>query len=146
MRCLAIFLFLWAAVGSTSWAQTLPPGAVVVANESGVDGVTTAELRKLMRGELKRWKNGSDLSVTVVLPSTKLPECVDISQFLVNSSRPASLQKYWLSLVFEGRAVAPVFARTQAEILSEVIAKPGAIGVVIGLDVPRQWILPVIEE
>ena len=65
--------------------QSVPEGAVIIGNEIGVKELSTREVRQYMRGESSRWKGGSDYSVTVVLPSTKLPECayVGISgQFL----------------------------------------------------------------
>ena len=133
-------------MGMSSWGQTLPEGAVVIGNNIGLESMTSGDVRQAMRGELNRWKGGSDLSVTVVLPSTKLAECVATAEFLVNSPRPAALQKYWLGLVFEGRAKAPVFGQTQQDVLEAVMAKPGSIALVYGMDVPRQYVIQVNPE
>ena len=142
-----IFFFGWMLLmAGGALGQSVPEGAVIIGNEIGVKELTTKEVRQYMRGESSRWKEGSDYSVTVVLPSTKLPECVPTSEFLVNSSRPSSLQKYWLSLVFEGRAKAPVFGQTQDGVLREVMAKPGAIGIVFGMDVPEEYVIAVVPQ
>ena len=130
----------------SGWSQTLPEGAVVIGNEIGLEQVTASDVRRAMRGELNRWKGGSDLSVTVVLPSTRLPECVATANFLVNSPRPAALQKYWLGLVFEGRAKAPVFGRSQQDVLDAVMATPGSIALVYGIAVPREYVIQVDRE
>lgn len=129
-----------------NWGQTFPADAIVIGNQTGFESISEKQLRLFMRGELQRWKGGSDLSVTVVLPSTKLPEAVPISEFLVSSARPASLQKYWLGLVFEGRAKAPIFGQTQDQILKEVMERPGSIAIVFGIDVPKSYVIQVTKE
>ena len=86
------------------------------------------------------------MSVTVVFPSVRLPECSKTAQFVVNSSRAATLQKYWLGLVFEGRAKAPIFGQTQVDVLEAVMSKPGAIGIVYGMEVPAQYVIQVTAE
>ena len=40
------------------------------------------------------------------------------------------LKKFWLALVFEGKADAPVFFNTVSEVESFVAENPGAIGVI----------------
>ena len=40
------------------------------------------------------------------------------------------MQKYWLSLVFQGRTSPPVFLDSDAEIIAYVLKTPGAIGVI----------------
>ena len=146
MRAIIILLGLALMSNAEMWAQNLPEGAVVIGNNIGFESLTQAQVRSVMRGESNRWKGGSDLSVTVVLPSTKLPECVPTSKYLVNSDRPAALQKYWLTLVFEGRAQAPVFGQSQEDMVEAVRNKPGAISIVYGMDVPRDLVIQVAEE
>jgi hypothetical protein len=41
------------------------------------------------------------------------------------------VKKYWLNLVFQGRANAPVYLDSNEEILNYVKKHPGAIGVLI---------------
>ncbi len=142
------WLLVCAMLGSCamSWSQSLPADAVVLGNNIGFESLTESQVRQYMRGELSRWKGGSNLSVTVVLPSIRLQECSRTAQFLVNSPRPASLQKYWLGLVFEGRAKAPVFTSSQAEIVDELISRPGAIAIVYGIDAPEEYVIQVVKE
>jgi len=130
----------------SGWSQSLPPDAVIVGNNIGFEQLTEAQVRRCLRGEVSRWTGGSDLSVTVVLPSTRLPECEATAQFLVSSPRPASLQKYWLGLVFEGRAKAPIFGQSQQDVLDAVLDKPGALGIVYGISVPEEYRIEVVRE
>ena len=134
------------ALSMSGWSQSLPPDAVIVGNNTGFEQLTEAQVRRYLRGEVSRWQGGSDLSVTVVLPSTKLPECTATAQFLVNAPRPASLQKYWLGLVFEGRAKAPIFAQSQQDVLDAVKGRPGALGIVYGISVPEEYRIQVVRE
>jgi|SaaInl25SG_5_DNA_1037380.scaffolds.fasta_scaffold03130_2 hypothetical protein len=134
------------AMSMSGWSQSLPPDAVIVGNNIGFEQLTEAQVRRCLRGEVSRWTGGSDLSVTVVLPSTRLPECEATAQFLVSSPRPASLQKYWLGLVFEGRAKAPIFGQSQQDVLDAVLDKPGALGIVYGISVPEEYRIEVVRE
>lgn len=134
------------AMSMSGWSQSLPPAAVIVGNNIGFEQLTEAQVRRCLRGEVSRWTGGSDLSVTVVLPSTRLPECEATAQFLVSSPRPASLQKYWLGLVFEGRAKAPIFGQSQQDVLDAVLDKPGALGIVYGIYVPEEYRIEVVRE
>jgi len=146
MRALLLLIGTMLAMSMGGWSQSLPSDAVIVGNNTGFEQLTEAQVRRYLRGEVSRWQGGSDLSVTVVLPSTKLPECTATAQFLVSSPRPASLQKYWLGLVFEGRAKAPIFGQSQQDILDAVMSRPGALGIVYGISVPEEYRIEVVSE
>jgi ABC-type phosphate transport system substrate-binding protein len=136
----AATLLLWLAFATTSaWAQTFPPDATVVANNPGVTSLTEAEVRAYMRAEQGRWQLGEKQAVTVVLHSTSpvtAEECAKTARFIVNSDRPATLQKYWLGLVFEGRAAPPIFVKSEEELIAVVRQTPGAIGLIYGTPAP----------
>lgn len=143
----AHFLFwVFMTLGGLVYGQSLSSDAVVIGNETGFNSLSEKQVRTVMRGESTRWRGGSGLSVTVVFPSVRLPECSKTAQFVVNSSRAATLQKYWLGLVFEGRAKAPIFGQTQEDVLEAVMSKPGAIGIVYGMEVPAQYVIQVTAE
>jgi len=146
MRAFLLLIGTMLALGMSGWTQSLPPDAVIVGNNTGFEQLREAQVRRYLRGEISRWQGGSDLSVTVVLPSTKLPECTATAQFLVNTPRPASLQRYWLGLVFEGRAKAPIFAQSQQDVLDAVKDRPGALGIVYGISVPEEYRIQVVRE
>jgi hypothetical protein len=58
-----------------------------------------------------------------------------------------AMQRYWLGLVFQGRASAPVFVDSAAEVLSYVRDHPGAIGMVpMGTkEIPDQLLIKVVR-
>jgi hypothetical protein len=58
-----------------------------------------------------------------------------------------AMQRYWLGLVFQGRASAPVFVDSAAEVLSYVQEHPGAIGMVPmgSKGVPDAMLIKVVQ-
>ncbi len=99
----------------------------LIGNGTGLTQVTSAELRATFRGERSIWSTGN--TVIIVLPASRVECAEDFSQQVLGMSRQA-MQRYWLGLVFQGRASAPVFVDSAAEVLSYVQEHPGAIGMV----------------
>lgn len=121
------------------YGQTLAPNAQVIANDIGIEEITLSHLRSVLRGEISQWP--SKQPVTVILHSTSLDECALTSLFVVNSARPAALQKFWMGLVFGGRATPPVFAKSEALLIETIQTTPGSIGLIYGVKVPQELIL-----
>jgi ABC-type phosphate transport system substrate-binding protein len=67
--------------------------------------------------------------VIVVLPSNKSENAESVAKNLYGGSVTA-MQKFWLALVFQGRANPPVFLQTSEEIIEYISKNPGAIGVI----------------
>lgn len=102
-------------------------GLAVLANVRGVESLTRAEVVQLLRGERALWAGGT--AVTVVLPSARSPFIDRVAREVFGLSR-AGLQRYWLSLVFQGRATPPVQYESAEEMAAFVRRTPGAIAVV----------------
>ena len=102
-------------------------GLAVLANASGVETLSRAEVVQLMRGERALW--GGGVAVTVVLPSARSPLMERVARDVFGLSK-AGLQRYWLSLVFQGRATPPVQFESAEEMAAFVRRTPGAIAVV----------------
>lgn len=125
--------------GSSARAMTVPPGAaligghdqppelVVLANNTGLAELDSAGLRAVFRGERSQWP--SERRVTVVLPSSRAEFAGTISRMLFRSS-PGGMQRFWLALVFQGRAAPPIFVDSVDEMVSYVRRTPGAIALV----------------
>jgi len=91
------------------------------------DNLTFAELHSILRGEKQRWKDGTKITLALMKSSTPIGSMVTKKIFFMTDKE---LNKYFLSLVFQGKISAPVFFDSEAE-LSDYIAKnEGAIGVV----------------
>ncbi len=115
---------------------------MVIGNKTGMNSVSIKELRKIFKGKYTNWSNGE--TVTVVLPSPKTNNAELVAKIIYQTSVP-SMQKYWLSLVFQGRFSPPIFTDSDLETVQQVQMFPGAIGVVDinTTGIPRGFIIQV---
>jgi hypothetical protein len=100
----------------------------IIANGKGVPPeMNLAQLKSTMRGEKLRWPDGS--KVIIALLKSNTPIGATTSKKIYNMT-PNELNKYWLALVFQGKADAPNFFPTESELEEFVSQTTGAIGVV----------------
>jgi len=102
-------------------------GLVVIANtESVPPELNKNQLNSVLRGEQQRWKDGSKVIIALMDPDT--PTGRNTCTRVYNMSGD-ELQKYFLLLVFQGKARAPNFFDSTGELEAFVAKTPGAIGV-----------------
>lgn len=100
----------------------------VIANSKGAPSeMKLAQLKSTMRGEKLRWPDGN--KVVIALLKSTTPIGTNTSKKIYNMSAN-ELNKYWLALVFQGKADAPNFFNSEAELEEFVAQTTGAIGVV----------------
>jgi ABC-type phosphate transport system substrate-binding protein len=121
-------------------AQQARSEVVVIGNATGLEELTRDELRAIFRGERSVWSTGS--TVVIALPSTRSPDVDAFATQVLGMSRSA-MQRFWLSLVFQGRASPPVSFDSAEEIIRFVRRTPGAIAVVpaTATDIPRNLVV-----
>ena len=112
----------------TLQAQTAWGELTIIGNKIGATQLKAQEARNTFRANTTTWSN--NLAVTIALPSTKSTTSEPMAR-LIYGTRPSSVQKFWLSLVFQGRATPPNFFDTDQELIQFVQRTPGAIGVVL---------------
>ncbi|SNC59622.1 hypothetical protein SAMN06265337_0090 [Hymenobacter gelipurpurascens] len=101
---------------------------VVIANGKAIPAEMKIEqLKSVMRGEKLRWPDGS--KVVIALLKSNTPIGVVTSKKIYNMS-PNDLNKYWLALVFQGKAAAPNFFNSESDLEEFVSQTSGAIGIV----------------
>jgi hypothetical protein len=109
-----------------AWAQD--QNLVVIGNSKGTPAeMPMTQLKSTMKGEKLRWPDGS--KVVIALLKTTTPIGQNTSKKIYNMSAN-ELNKYWLALVFQGKADAPNFFNSEAELAEFVAQTTGAIGVV----------------
>ena len=115
---------------------------IVIGNKTGMSTVSLKELRKIFKGKYTNWSNGE--TVTIVLPSPKTNNAEPVAKLIYQTSVP-SMQKYWLSLVFQGRFSPPIFTDSDLETVQQIQKIPGAIGIVDkdATGIPRVLIIQV---
>jgi hypothetical protein len=80
-----------------------------------------------------------------VLPSQK-NESAALTAKVFYGTTVKGMQKFWLSLVFQGRANPPIFLDTDEEIIIYVQKNPGSIGVIHeGVECPKSLKISIIN-
>jgi hypothetical protein len=143
ISALALILLLGLMTGSAQYQGDQTP-LFLVGNGTGLTQVKPAELRSLFRGERSVWSTGRE--VIIVLPGSRVEWTEKFSQQVLGMSRQM-MQRFWLGLVFQGRASAPVFVDSAEEVISYVRDHPGAIGMVpMGTkEIPDQLLIKVVR-
>ena len=122
---LCLLFFLWCCPAP---ARAQDQNLAVIGNGKGVPPeMKLAQLRSTLKGEKLRWPDGS--KVVIALLKTTTPIGQNTSKKIYNMSAN-ELNKYWLALVFQGKADAPNFFNSEAELAEFVAQTTGAIGVV----------------
>jgi len=106
----------------SAWGELL-----IIGNKTGTTQLKAQEARDIFRARTTTWTN--KVSVTIALPSPKSTTAEPVAR-LIYGTKPSSVQKFWLSLVFQGRATPPNFFDTDQELIQFVQRTPGAIGVI----------------
>lgn len=121
-------LFTAALIASTtiSVAQTKP--LVVISNAKGAPAeLKRTELVAVLKGEKQRWDDGTRISIALMKASTPTGEATFKKVYGMSGDE---VNKYWLALVFQGKAKAPVFFNSATELESYISQTPGAIGII----------------
>jgi len=128
-RIAKLLLLLFAISSSyiSSAQGTWTNNLVVIGNNLGTSKLTQDYMKQTFKGKYSLWSNGQ--AVTIVLPSSKSAQANEFASLVMGMS-VTGMQKYWLSLVFQGRANPPVFFETPSEILKFVSSTSGAIAVI----------------
>lgn len=110
-------------------AQQTVSGYLLVHNNSGLAGsLPQKEIGKIFQGKYSRWPK-TQKQVIILLPSSKHPNAVATTK-LMGYGTFKEMQKFWLSMVFQGRFSAPVFLDSDQEILDYISRNTGAVGIV----------------
>ena len=108
-------------------AKSQQPALVAVGNSADVPAdMKFSELKSILMGERQRWKNGD--KILIALMKTNTPAGKTISAKIYDMTGD-ELNKFWLALVFQGRAQAPSFFNSADELEKFVAQNPGAIGI-----------------
>ncbi|GAA4501233.1 hypothetical protein GCM10023172_22750 [Hymenobacter ginsengisoli] len=100
----------------------------IIANNKGAPPeMKLAQLKSTMKGEKLRWPDGTKVVIALLKSTTLIG--TNTSKKIYNMSSN-ELNKYWLALVFQGKADAPNFFTSESDLEEFVSQTAGAIGVV----------------
>lgn len=134
-----IFIGLLLITGiSNADAQSL----VVIGNDIGSKEVKFNYLKEVYQAKYTFWPNKK--AVQIALPGTQSEDAIFVYKIVYGKS-VKEVQKFWLSMVFQGRAKSPNFFDSSKEMIEYVQKTPGAIGLLKSDDgVPRNMIIKLI--
>lgn len=138
-----LFMALQLAVPARLPAQRDLGGFVLIGNRTGVEVADARRVREIFRGETTIWPSREE--VVVALPSARSEFADRFAQNVMGLSRTA-MQRFWVALVFQGRASPPVYLNSATELVDFVRRTPGAVAMVpVGTPVPDGLLVPVRE-
>ncbi len=101
---------------------------VAVGNHTGTPSeMKYSELKAILMGETQRWKNGKRILIALMKPNTPTGQTTSSRIYDMSGDE---LNKFWLALVFQGKAAAPTFFNSETELEHFVAQNPGAIGII----------------
>lgn len=112
----------------TSQIQNNSIEYIIIGNNIGTQKLSSKNLKNIFNGEKTFWGNKNKIILT--LPSSKNPLCSIISKNIYNMS-VMGMQKYWLSLTFQGNITPPVFLENDEETIKFIENNPGSIGFIL---------------
>jgi hypothetical protein len=119
-----VLLFVLFGMDDGVKAQSKP--YQLIGNQTGLKEVSIREAKELLKGRNSLWANGE--VVSIALPSSKSDYAELVAREIYGTS-VNGMQKYWLSLVIQGRGSSPAFFTKPEELLDWVRRTPGAIGI-----------------
>lgn len=123
IRCIFILFLLFCGLKVTSQVSSL----TVIGNQKGSPSfLKFSELKSIFMGEQQRWRSGT--KITIALMKTNTPAGKNTSAKIYGMSGD-ELNKFWLALVFQGKAGAPNFFTSASDLENFVAQNPGAIGI-----------------
>ena len=122
------FILIASIISLSSATSADEPNIMVIANEKGAPStLTMKELKSIFQGDKQRWNDGTKISIAFMKSSTPVGSATSKKVLKMSGDQ---LNKFWLALVFQGKAKAPFFYGSASEVESYVSQNAGAIGVV----------------
>ena len=110
-----------------SSAQETKSELYVIGNNTDIDSIKLSKLQTIFLGEEALWPNKE--GIEIILPSSNANFAELVSRKIFNSS-VMGMKRYWLGLVFQGRANPPKFLESAQDIINYVSKHKGSIAVV----------------
>lgn len=107
-------------------SQTSSEKFTVIGNSITTNPMSISELRDIFLGEKQVDSNNN--TIVVVLPTTDFQGAEGVARLIAGSSLN-SFRRYWLSIVFQGRANPPVYFNSNQRMIDFVQENPGSIAI-----------------
>ena len=127
-KYICAFLSLWLST-FTVFAQTKEKTEDfwVIGNSTQLETISFDELTRVFRAQLEYWDNNT--MSEVILHQSKSMDATKTAQLFYDGSI-RNMQRFWLTMVFSGRARSPKYLDNHQEIVDYVRNTPGSIAIV----------------
>jgi hypothetical protein len=141
----ALWLLSWQPPSGMQVAASVKEStdiAVVVNSSNPTDGLSTAELRQILLGERKFWKNKG--LITIVLTETGTRERDEIIQAILHMD-DAAFRKHWKDKLFRGEVISQPLTVPSGTLAADYVASnPRCLAFVVGKNVRSDLkVLPI---
>lgn len=129
-------------IGNYANCQNYSQRISIIGNSVDKKTYSQQEIRSILKGRNTNWRNGN--RVQIILPLVESESAEYMSREIYGKS-VNGVKKYWLGLVFQGRANAPTFVQDNEEVLQLVKKNKGAIGILVDEKkaIPSQFIVDI---
>ena len=115
-------------INGNCFGQNYSSRITIAGNSIDEKPYSTKAIRAILKGQKSRWRNGN--SVLIILRFTEDEKTQHLAEQIYNKS-VQGVKKFWLGIVFSGRANAPLFAESNEEVLRLLKKNKGAIAAFI---------------
>ncbi|MDG0973296.1 MAG: hypothetical protein P8O07_03980 [Crocinitomicaceae bacterium] len=98
----------------------------VIGNSITMNAMSLSELKDIFLGE--KQVDPSNNTIVVVLPTTDFQGAEEVAR-LISGSSLNSFRRYWLSIVFQGRANPPIYFNSNQMMIDFVRENPSSIAI-----------------
>ena len=125
LRNKLVFFVLFLFFSATVMCQET--ALVALGNQSGAPSMMKlSELKSVLMGEKQRWENGNRVIIALMKTNTPIGKATSAKIYDMSANE---LNKFWLALVFQGKAQAPNFFNSPNDLETFFAQNPGAIGI-----------------
>ena len=121
-----ILLIVILFVSKSGISQSSSGKFTVIGNSITMNPISLNELKDIFLGEKQVDPNNN--TIVVVLPTTDFQGAEEVAR-LISGSSLNSFRRYWLSIVFQGRANPPIYFNSNQRMIDFVRENPGSIAI-----------------
>lgn len=123
-RFILLIVILFVSISGIS--QSSSGKFTVIGNSITMNPISLSELKDIFLGEKQVDPNNN--TIVVVLPTTDFQGADEVVR-LISGSSLNSFRRYWLSIVFQGRANPPIYLNSNQRMIDFVRENPGSIAI-----------------
>ena len=121
---LLLFFLLGLCPSSPVYGQQIK----IVGNEVGPpDQLDSKELSSIFKAQTQWWENDTKILISLLKSTVPVSDVVADKVFGMSKNE---VKKYWIQIVFRGKAATPKHFDSEEALISYIANTPGAIGVV----------------